>query len=165
MTEFFPPPPVPPATLTASFVFSPTGPDKGSRVNFTASATGGTQPYDYRWSFGDGNRSVGRAVEYVYLTPGNFTVGLTVTDKAGQEAVASQNISIDRDPKPTAASPGQTTMIFPRTLGLMISFAIGVALPLALSFVVSRRHRKTERSTQVGGKDWENVKKVVRMGG
>ncbi len=152
MMEFFKTPPAPPTPLMASFTFSPANPDTGSTVNFTGSATGGIQPYNYTWSFGDGNKARGQTIWYVYMVVGNYTASLMVTDKVGQEDVTSQTISIDTDPKPTATSPGQITMIFPRTLGLMISFAIGVVLPLALSFVVSRRHRKIKRFTQVGAK-------------
>src|SRR6266568_7518318 len=152
MSEFFKTPPAPPTPLMASFTFSPANPDTGSTVNFTGSATGGIQPYNYTWSFGDGNKARGQTIWYVYMVVGNYTASLMVTDKVGQEDVTSQTISIDTDPKPTATSPGQITMIFPRTLGLMISFAIGVVLPLALSFVVSRRHRKIKRFTQVGAK-------------
>jgi len=152
MTDFFKPPPSPPTSVEASFMVSPANADVGSTINFTGSATGGIQPYNYTWSFGDGNKARGQTTWYVYMVVGNYTASLMVTDKVGQEAVISQTISIDKDPKPTATVPGQTTMIFPRTLGLMISCAIGVVLPPALSFVVSRRHRKIKRFTQVGAK-------------
>ena len=148
MTEFFHSPPEPPPMLTASFVFSPANPDSGTTVNFTGSAKGGKQPYQYTWSLGDGSVRVGQVVGYVYQSVGNYTASLTVTDQTGQRATTSHAISIDTDPKPTSASPKQTNTAFPRALGLMISFVVGVALPLALSFIVSRGHRRTNQVTQ-----------------
>ena len=78
--------------------FLPANPDMGSVVNFTGSATGGTQPHNYTWSFGDGARSVGQTVVHVYLVVGNYTANLTVTDASRQIATTSQAISIDTDP-------------------------------------------------------------------
>src|SRR4029077_7905254 len=132
--------------LIASFTVTPANPDTGSTVNFTASATGGLQPYNYTWSFGDGSKGKGQTTRYVYKVVGNYTVNLTVADTSKQTAKTSQGISIDTEPKPTPASPSHTNTAFPRTLGLMISLVIGVALPLALSLVVSRRHRRITRS-------------------
>src|SRR5207302_3777888 len=43
----------PPPALTASFTFSPANPNVGQTVSFTGSASGGTPPYSYSWSFGD----------------------------------------------------------------------------------------------------------------
>jgi phosphatidylinositol-3-phosphatase len=139
MLEFFP---IPTSPLKLGFTFSPANPDKGSAVNFTGSATGGTQPYNYTWFFGDGNKGTGHTIGHVYQAAGNYTASLTVTDKSQQTAKTSQAISIDADPKPIATSPDRTNTPLSRTLGLTICFVIGVALPLALSFVVSRRYRR-----------------------
>src|SRR2546422_5815983 len=49
MTEFFTTSP-----LSAGFVFSPSSPTIGQTVTFTGSASGGTSPYSFSWSFGDG---------------------------------------------------------------------------------------------------------------
>src|SRR5216117_2220459 len=49
----------PPPTLEASFTFSPSSPQAGQQVTFTASATGGTATYSYAWSFGDGSTGIG----------------------------------------------------------------------------------------------------------
>lgn len=67
----------------------------GQPVNFTANATGGTPPYTYAWSFGDGgvggNLSV---ITHVYTTNGPFTAQVTVHDAAGGSVGASFNVSI-----------------------------------------------------------------------
>src|SRR3989442_3886086 len=148
MVELFLPPPVTLVTLSTSFTFSPSDPGTDSIVNFTGSATGGKQPYDYNWSFGDGNEHPGRTVVHSYLNTGNYSVSLTVADSAGQTATATQAISIDTDPTPAGMCQGCTKTTFSRILGLMISLALGVALPLAGSAIVSRRHRRTVRTTE-----------------
>src|SRR5205807_5211649 len=80
MTEFFLSPTLPPAPLQAGFTFSPANPDTDSTVNFAGSATGGTQPYNYAWLFGDGTKGIGQTITYVYSAVGNYTARLTVTD-------------------------------------------------------------------------------------
>lgn len=49
-------------------------------VNFTASISGGEQPYSYAWDFGDGSTSSEEAPTYTYTSEGTYTVSLTVTD-------------------------------------------------------------------------------------
>src|SRR5205807_520687 len=44
----------PPPTLIASFTYTPTSPLVGQQVTFVASVSGGTAPYSFSWSFGDG---------------------------------------------------------------------------------------------------------------
>ncbi len=148
MTEFFPPPPAPPtAPLIANFSFSPPDSDPGLTVNFSGSAIGGTQPYVYTWSFGNGDRGAGQVIHYVYSVVGRYTANLTVADASGRTAVASHEISVDTDPSLTGTCQGCTNATFPRTLGLMISCAIGVALPPIGSMILSRRSRKAGRNT------------------
>jgi PKD repeat protein len=67
----------------------------GQPVIFTANATGGTPPYTYAWSFGDGgvggNLSV---IAHAYTTNGPFTAPVTVHDAAGGAVGASVSVSI-----------------------------------------------------------------------
>jgi len=52
-------------------------------VNFTATATGGTEPYSFSWNFGDGSPNVtGTTVLHAFISRGTFTVTCTVTDSA-----------------------------------------------------------------------------------
>src|SRR2546426_2537818 len=146
MTEFFPPPTVPPEAPKASFTFSPANPDIGMTVNFSGSALGGTQPYEYKWAFGDGGQSAGQRIGHAYLVAGNYTAILMVTDKSGQPATTSQVISIDTDSNSAGTCQRCPNATFPGTLGLLISLAIGVSLPLAGSMIMSRRHRRTRAS-------------------
>src|SRR6058998_3878742 len=89
MAEFFTANP-----LSASFTYSPSNPAPILAVTFTASATGGTQPYSYNWDFGDGFTSNGQSVSHSYLLPGTYTVTLTVNDANGATVSTSQTVTV-----------------------------------------------------------------------
>lgn len=91
----------------ADFSFSP--PTAGTRVALDASPSSDPDPGDesgfaYEWSFGDGSSGSGIAPQHVYAQPGDYTVGLTVTDPAGKTAVASRIVSVA--PVPLAPPEG-----------------------------------------------------------
>src|SRR5881296_3324432 len=89
MAEFFTANP-----LSASFTYSPSNPAPVLAVTFTASATGGTQPYSYNWDFGDGFTSNGQSVSHSYLLTGTYTVTLTVNDANGATVSTSQTVTV-----------------------------------------------------------------------
>ena len=67
----------------------------GQPVNFTVAASGGTPPYTYAWTFGDGGVGGNLSnITHVYTTNGPFQAEVTVTDAAGGVARSSLNISI-----------------------------------------------------------------------
>jgi PKD repeat protein len=68
--------------LSAASVVSPlTGPAPLA-VTCQGSAAGGTEPYTFAWSFGDGATATGPSAEHVYTSPGLYAVSLTVTDSS-----------------------------------------------------------------------------------
>ncbi len=75
--------PIPAATLTSSFSFSPSNPRVGQVVTFTGSASGGTSPYTFSWNFGDGGAASGAIVKHIFISLQTFTVTVTVTDSLG----------------------------------------------------------------------------------
>jgi chitodextrinase len=61
----------------------------GTIVFFNASADGGAgAPFSYAWDFGDGSNGSGASISHVYLTSGNFTPSVQVTDGLGASALA-----------------------------------------------------------------------------
>jgi len=96
-------------------IMPPTG-LTGQSISFSASASGGSQPYSYNWNFGD---SVGtsnlQSPTYSYGSPGSYTVTLLTTDSAGMTATSSHTVTVTARSQPTASftvspsSPSQGT--------------------------------------------------------
>src|SRR6266581_4173170 len=104
MTEFFGT--SPPPTLSASFTYSPSSPQTGQTVSFTSSVSGGSPPYSYSWSFGDGSTGIGLSPQHTYSSAGTLTVALTVKDNGSpqQTATSQQSLTVSGAPPPLTAS-------------------------------------------------------------
>jgi hypothetical protein len=63
-------------------------------VDFTASAAGGTPPYNYSWDFGDGYTSNEQNPTHIFHGSGTYTVLLSVSDNDGNQATDSESISV-----------------------------------------------------------------------
>jgi PKD repeat protein len=85
------------AAPTADFVFSPTAPVVGQNVNFNASASSAAQGQtivSYAWDFGDDDTGSGKTPTHDYELAGTYSVTLTVTDSAGNKAVATKTVTV-----------------------------------------------------------------------
>ncbi len=71
-------------------------------VDFTLTVTGGTGPYRYSWSFGDGNESTLPAPSHTFVAPGNYTALATVQD--ADDAVVTESVAVVVLGAPLAAS-------------------------------------------------------------
>lgn len=83
---------------TASFTFSPSSPIHGTSVQFNGStsqpATGRTI-VTYVWSWGDGTpNGNGPITSHTFVTPGTYTVTLTVIDDQGNTGTATQSVTV-----------------------------------------------------------------------
>jgi PKD repeat protein len=79
--------------LQARINASATGGAPPLRVNFTATAVGGTSPYSFSWNFGDGSStSEQTSTAHTFNRSGTFTVILTVTDGQGHQSSAQVQI-------------------------------------------------------------------------
>lgn len=138
MTEFFTNTPT--VQFTTSFSYSPSSPQTGQQVAFTASGSGGTSPYSFSWTFGDGTNGTGATAHHIYSTTGTYTVVLTAKDSSNvqQTATSQQNITVTT---PTQPPPGLTasftaTVTNP-TVGQTVSFtssATGGTQPYTFSW-------------------------------
>lgn len=84
--------------LTASFEFSPTEPTVGEGITFTDTSSAGPDANitDREWDLtGDGiTDTTGESVTFQYDEPGEYTVGLTVIDGAGNTDTVTQTVSV-----------------------------------------------------------------------
>jgi PKD repeat protein len=91
---------------TASFTVAPNPATPGTPVALNG---GGSIDPDgaianYAWNFGDGSASGGITPSHTYLTPGNYTVTLTITDSGGVTSAISQVLTV-------AAPPAESTAL------------------------------------------------------
>ena len=82
------------SSLSTSFTFSPSNPSAGTSVSFTAIAGGGVSPYSFNWNFGDGGSATGSPASHTFSAGGTYLVTLATTDSAGQNAVVSNNVTV-----------------------------------------------------------------------
>jgi len=136
----------PPPLLAASFTFSPSSPETGQQVTFSASASGGTSPYTFNWAFGDGSTRTGSSVTNIYRTAGSYTVVLSVNDSsASRQTIRSQQTVtiVASSTPPSQPSSGQPPPAGPSLLAISLLLAAGITVSLGvlLGYRVRRRHR------------------------
>ncbi len=65
-------------------------------VHFTGTASGGTPPYTYSWTFGDGAQSTDQNPAHTYTTVGTYHPVFTATDSTG--AYTTDSLTIQANP-------------------------------------------------------------------
>src|SRR6266487_4110340 len=86
----------PPPPISASFTLSPSLPSAGQSVSFTAYASGGTSPYSYLWSYGDGSSGTGFQVTHTYNSDGTYQVTLTVADSQRNTSTGVESVVVGK---------------------------------------------------------------------
>ena len=84
----------------AAFSFSPEGPSANMDVRFDASSAHDDdgQIISYEWDFGDGSAGSGQVAIHSYLSEGQYTVVLKVTDDDGESTTKTSLITIGSVP-------------------------------------------------------------------
>ena len=78
-------------------ITAPSNAVAGVTMQFQSTVTGGTPPYTYQWSFGDGTTSSSKNPVHIYDNEGIYTVTLTITDNHG--IFASDTVTITVAPQ------------------------------------------------------------------
>jgi PKD repeat protein len=86
------------SSLSSSYTFSRQSNDITSSVTFAASTLGGSSPYSFSWSFGDGVIASGNSVTHIFHKAGIYSVTLKISDSAGQQAASSQPLMVTITP-------------------------------------------------------------------
>lgn len=108
------------AGLNASFAANDSNPCTNTPVTFTAINNAGAS---YNWNFGDGNTGTGNPITHTYLSPGTYTVTLTVSS-------ATDSVSNSTQVFVTACPPihsSQGNWYFAGFAGLNFSTGVPVA--------------------------------------
>jgi PKD repeat protein len=73
-------------------------------VAFTSNVTGGSPPYSYAWTFGDGNVSTDAAPAHRFMAPGTYVTRLEVRDSASQGSTSSPLVIAAAETAPPAVA-------------------------------------------------------------
>ena len=90
--------------------WSPSNPETGQIVAFSAAATGGTPPYSFSWDFGDGDGASGIVVSHIYVVGKLFNVTLTAKDSANRSGSSRSVIAIGSWNSAVSCSPTVSTI-------------------------------------------------------
>lgn len=122
--------PPPPGSLSITISSNPTSPIAGQNVAFSATVTGGTQPYGVGWDFGDGGISVGLSTTHAFSSSGTFNVTAAVTDSStpGLNTVTSKFVTVSTGTPPPAGLASDFTFSPANPdIGDSVSFATSVS--------------------------------------
>lgn len=120
-------------------------------VHFAGAAVGGTAPFAFTWTFGDGSvPSTEQNPTHTYTDPGTYTVTLTVTDSAGGSATGGLTVTATQLMPPSVSSMTKAGNPF--------------------RFIVYGSNFQKGIKVYIGGTQWPNVSwkssgKVVIKGG
>lgn len=95
------------------------------QVNFTANAVGGTGPYSYAWTFGDGTTGSGASPSHTYTSTGTYRAGVTVTDHYGRVASGQTSDITVTPPFQATISASATSGTAPLTVDFTSSTSYG----------------------------------------
>jgi PKD repeat protein len=118
---------------TASIVVSPTSPTAGSAAGLIATVTGGTAPFTYAWTLGDGSSATTVSVTHTYASAGSYSVALTVTDADGQTAKATGTVVV------VAASSSPINLTSGLGLALLLLVILLAIVAVVLGVLLARR--------------------------
>ncbi|MCI4347050.1 MAG: PKD domain-containing protein, partial [Thermoplasmata archaeon] len=88
---------------TVTLAAAPHAPMAGTATAFYGNVSGGTAPYRYHWTFGDGGTGAVPSPRHNYSASGSFTVQLWVNDSLG--ASAHQTLAVSVGPAQTPPPP------------------------------------------------------------
>ncbi len=104
----------------------------GTSVGLVASVVGGTGPYTYAWTLGDGSTATGLFVNHVYASGGAYAVNVTVTDAVGGVAKASLSLTVAAAPSPSSSVSLTSGTGLYLLVGIIVLLVVAVLLGVML---------------------------------
>ncbi|MCI4354497.1 MAG: PKD domain-containing protein, partial [Thermoplasmata archaeon] len=128
--------------LGGSVSASPASAITGQAVTLSAVPIGGTAPYAFAWTFGDGGSGTGPSAVHTYTSLGTYTVIVWINDSVGGSL--TRRVVVDVAAAPTGDGSGGAPPPLPSTVALW--FGIGlVAMVVVVAILLLRaRSRPTE---------------------
>jgi chitodextrinase len=125
---------------TVSVLLAPSPPTAGSSFGLVAVVSGGTGPYTYAWTLGDGTTNSNASLTHTYSNSGSETIGVTVTDAFGLQA--KWNVTVEVAVASSAPSISLTSGI---GLALLLVVVALVAALAVLAVLYTRKGRGGSR--------------------
>ena len=136
-----------PGGLTVGINAVPRSGNSPLTVQFTSSVSGGTGPYTYSWSFGDGATSSDINPSHIFVNSGNYLTRLTVRDSIGREGINSVSINVTK--AGGSVSEGQDGTYGFVISGIRLNDRVNAGDKLDVSFELKNKGDKIEKNIKV----------------
>src|SRR5881396_1972341 len=97
---------------TAAITFSPSSPAAGYPVTLNATSSGGTAPYTFTWTFGDGTNGTSNPAIHTFPSGGSYNVTVTIRDGTGAVIWTFRIINVKYDVPPVPAFTWTPAVVF-----------------------------------------------------
>ncbi len=117
---------------TVTGIRSGKGATAGSPDPFSANVSGGTAPYTYSWSFGDGATGASATPSHSFAQAGTYTVNLWVNDSVGGSAHDIVTVEVAPAPSSSPGTSSSSTAGIPTWFWAVLVVLVVVAAALAV---------------------------------
>src|SRR6266571_2471801 len=96
----------------ATITFSPSSPAAGYPVTLNATSSGGTAPYTFAWTFGDGTNGTGNPASHTFASGGSYNVTVAIRDSTGAIILTYKIINVKYDVPPVPQFTWTPAIVF-----------------------------------------------------
>ena len=96
----------------AAVTFSPPSPAAGYPITLNVTSTGGTAPYTFAWTFGDGTNGTGNPASHTFASGGSYNVTVAIRDSTGAIIRTYKIINVKYDVPPVPQFTWTPAIVF-----------------------------------------------------